>query len=130
MNHETVDLNPSQFSIHSRKALFWRCPEGETDLSKQDHKWRCSVNEMLHVYNGECPYCSRILVFEGNPEREKRGTKSNGASTSSGNSRKNRCYELICVERKAKMVSGKARRRVFDIDGLIETMQANETNVE
>ena len=55
MNHETVDLNPSQFSIHSRKALYWRCPEGETDLSKQDHKWRCSVNDMLHVYNGECP---------------------------------------------------------------------------
>lgn len=75
MNLNKVDLNPSHFSIHSKKALYWRCPEGETDHSKQDHKWRCSVNKMLHVYNGECPYCSRLLLFEENPETEKRSAK-------------------------------------------------------
>ena len=37
---------------------------------------------------------------------------------------------MNCVERKSKLLSGKARRRVIDIDGLIATIQANEKSVE
>ena len=102
----SLDLNPSQFSINSKRALYWRCPESESDLTKRDHSWHCSVHDMIYLYHGECPYCSNLLILT---EEKERVPKSNGVSNEKN--KKRRTHN-----------TGKRPYRIIDVDLVINEM--------
>ena len=56
------DLN--KISVMSKKQLYWRCPESLYDDSKKGHRWKCSVYDMINVYNCECPICTHSMLFQ------------------------------------------------------------------
>lgn len=69
-----IDANKT--SVLSRKQLFWRCPESLYDERKQNHKWKCSIHDMITLYNYECPFCSNLLFVKVVGEENSR--KDNG----------------------------------------------------
>lgn len=102
----SLDLNPSQFSINSKRALYWRCPESESDLTKRDHSWHCSVHDMIYLYHGECPYCSNLLILT---EEKSRAPKSNVVSNEKNKKRRTRN-------------TGKRPYRIIDVDLVLNEM--------
>lgn len=59
-----VDIKPENISIHSKRLLWWRCPESTFVFSKVNHKWRCTAQDMINVYHQECPFCGQLLFSD------------------------------------------------------------------
>ena len=102
--NQGIDVNKT--SVLSKRQLFWRCPESLFDEKKQHHRWKCSINDMISLYNYECPFCSNLLFVKAvdGDEIQAGGDKDNGRTTVSwGNCSQN----AVKGSSKAKSMKGK-----------------------
>lgn len=58
------DVDWERVSVLSKKQLFWRCPESLFDPQKKNHLWKCSIHDMVSLYDCECPFCSNKMIME------------------------------------------------------------------